>query len=84
MVVNYFSFGTGSLTNLLQKAAVNIIDQADCQHSYGNVLTPNMMCAGYMEGGRDTCLVRCSRTFYRETKGILGPFALYKDFPFLL
>ncbi|XP_040897014.1 transmembrane protease serine 9 [Toxotes jaculatrix] len=46
----------GSLTNLLQKAAVNIIDQADCQQSYGNVLTPNMMCAGYMEGGRDTCL----------------------------
>ncbi|KAG7513804.1 hypothetical protein JOB18_017059 [Solea senegalensis] len=46
----------GSLTNLLQKAAVNIIDQAGCQQSYGNVLTPNMMCAGYMEGGRDTCL----------------------------
>ncbi|XP_075878939.1 transmembrane protease serine 9 isoform X2 [Nelusetta ayraudi] len=46
----------GSLTNLLQKAAVNVIDQADCQHSYGNVLTPNMMCAGSMEGGRDTCL----------------------------
>ncbi|TMS20546.1 Transmembrane protease serine 9 [Larimichthys crocea] len=46
----------GSLTNLLQKAAVNIIDDADCQQSYGNVLTPSMMCAGYMEGGRDTCL----------------------------
>lgn len=48
---------TGSLTNLLQKAAVSIIDQADCQQSYGNVLTPNMMCAGHMEGGRDTCMV---------------------------
>uniref|UniRef100_A0A3Q3XNB7 Peptidase S1 domain-containing protein n=1 Tax=Mola mola TaxID=94237 RepID=A0A3Q3XNB7_MOLML len=46
----------GSLTNLLQKAAVNIIDQADCQQAYANVLTPNMMCAGHMEGGRDTCL----------------------------
>ncbi|XP_062419605.1 transmembrane protease serine 9 [Pungitius pungitius] len=46
----------GSLTNLLQKAAVSIIDQADCQRSYGNVLTPNMMCAGHMEGGRDTCM----------------------------
>ncbi|XP_041648263.1 transmembrane protease serine 9 [Cheilinus undulatus] len=46
----------GSLTNLLQKAAVSIIEQADCQQSYGNVLTSNMMCAGYMEGGRDTCL----------------------------
>ncbi|KAM8745376.1 transmembrane protease serine 9 [Acanthopagrus schlegelii] len=46
----------GSLTNLLQKAAVNLIDQADCQQSYGDVLTTSMMCAGYMEGGRDTCL----------------------------
>ncbi|XP_026161271.1 transmembrane protease serine 9 [Mastacembelus armatus] len=46
----------GSLTNLLQKAAVNVIDQADCQQAYGKLLTPNMMCAGYMEGGRDTCL----------------------------
>ncbi|KAK2835506.1 hypothetical protein Q5P01_015990 [Channa striata] len=46
----------GSLTNLLQKAPVKIIDQTDCQQSYGDVLTTNMMCAGYMEGGRDTCL----------------------------
>ncbi|MED6234741.1 hypothetical protein ATANTOWER_031583 [Ataeniobius toweri] len=46
----------GSLTNLLQKAAVNIIEQEDCQLSYGNGLTPNMMCAGLMEGGRDACL----------------------------
>ncbi|XP_005746853.1 transmembrane protease serine 9 [Pundamilia nyererei] len=46
----------GSLTNLLQKAAVNIIDQTDCQQSYGSVLTSNMMCAGFMAGGRDTCL----------------------------
>lgn len=55
---------TGSLTNLLQKAAVNLIDQADCQQSYGDVLTTTMMCAGYMEGGRDTCLVRRRTTFH--------------------
>uniref|UniRef100_A0A8C5I4Z6 Peptidase S1 domain-containing protein n=1 Tax=Gouania willdenowi TaxID=441366 RepID=A0A8C5I4Z6_GOUWI len=46
----------GSLTNLLQKAAVNIIAQDDCQHSYGKALSANMMCAGFMEGGKDTCL----------------------------
>uniref|UniRef100_A0A8C3B392 Transmembrane serine protease 9 n=2 Tax=Cyclopterus lumpus TaxID=8103 RepID=A0A8C3B392_CYCLU len=46
----------GSLTNLLQKAAVNIIDQPSCQQSYENLLTPHMMCAGSMGGGRDTCL----------------------------
>lgn len=50
-------FVSGSLTNLLQKAAVSLIEQADCQRSYGDVLTPHMMCAGYMEGGKDTCLV---------------------------
>lgn len=50
-------FVSGSLTNLLQKAAVSLIDQAACQRSYGDVLTPHMMCAGYMEGGKDTCLV---------------------------
>ncbi|XP_023809895.1 transmembrane protease serine 9 [Oryzias latipes] len=46
----------GSLANLLQKAEVKIIEQADCQLSYGDALTQNMMCAGLMEGGRDTCL----------------------------
>lgn len=64
--------GPGSLTNLLQKAAVNVIDQADCQHSYGNTLTPNMMCAGSMEGGRDTCLVRVrvNLTIYLVIRGL--------------
>ncbi|XP_061594296.1 transmembrane protease serine 9 [Cololabis saira] len=46
----------GSLTNLLQKASVSIIDQEHCQQSYGNMLSPNMMCAGFMKGGTDTCL----------------------------
>uniref|UniRef100_A0A3Q3L357 Peptidase S1 domain-containing protein n=1 Tax=Mastacembelus armatus TaxID=205130 RepID=A0A3Q3L357_9TELE len=67
----------GSLTNLLQKAAVNVIDQADCQQAYGKLLTPNMMCAGYMEGGRDTCLVRLnsvSKTFLMMEKNLLVAF----------
>ncbi|KAJ3598877.1 hypothetical protein NHX12_032840 [Muraenolepis orangiensis] len=46
----------GSLTNLLQKAAVNIIEGADCLKSYSSGLTRSMMCAGLTEGGRDTCL----------------------------
>lgn len=45
------------MTNLLQKAAVSLIDQDHCWRSYGDALTPHMMCAGYMQGGRDTCLV---------------------------
>uniref|UniRef100_A0A3Q3JN61 Transmembrane serine protease 9 n=1 Tax=Monopterus albus TaxID=43700 RepID=A0A3Q3JN61_MONAL len=55
-IAGWGSMKEGSLTNLLQNAAVKIIDQADCQRPYRDALTPNMMCAGYMEGGRDTCL----------------------------
>ncbi|XP_048832957.1 transmembrane protease serine 9 [Brienomyrus brachyistius] len=46
----------GSLTTLLQKAQVGVIEQPDCQQVYGRGLTPNMMCAGFMEGGSDTCM----------------------------
>ncbi|XP_073699520.1 transmembrane protease serine 9 [Garra rufa] len=46
----------GMITNLLQKAQVSIIDQLDCQQAYGAELTNNMMCAGSMDGDRDTCL----------------------------
>uniref|UniRef100_W5L8P0 Transmembrane serine protease 9 n=1 Tax=Astyanax mexicanus TaxID=7994 RepID=W5L8P0_ASTMX len=44
------------LTTLLQKAKVSIIDQSDCLPSYSGRLTANMVCAGSMEGGKDTCL----------------------------
>ncbi|XP_062869439.1 transmembrane protease serine 9 [Trichomycterus rosablanca] len=46
----------GKLTSQLQKAQVGIIEQSDCQKSYGRRLTANMMCAGSMGGGIDTCL----------------------------
>ncbi|XP_065100608.1 transmembrane protease serine 9 [Paramisgurnus dabryanus] len=46
----------GTVTNLLQKAQVNVIDQMDCQQAYGTQLTNNMMCAGSMEEVRDTCM----------------------------
>ncbi|XP_059425230.1 transmembrane protease serine 9-like [Carassius carassius] len=46
----------GMITNLLQKAQVNVIEKLDCQQAYGAELTNNMMCAGSMEGDKDTCL----------------------------
>ncbi|KAI7791024.1 transmembrane protease serine 9 [Triplophysa rosa] len=46
----------GMLTTLLQKALVGVIDHSDCQTAYGAKLTNNMMCAGSMEGARDTCM----------------------------
>lgn len=55
----------GMITNLLQKAQVNVIDKLDCQQAYGAELTNSMMCAGSMEGDKDTCLVSfCSIFFF--------------------
>ncbi|XP_058019743.1 transmembrane protease serine 9 [Ahaetulla prasina] len=41
---------------LLQKATVELLDQALCGNLYGSsVLTDRMMCAGYLEGKVDSC-----------------------------
>ncbi|XP_061448592.1 transmembrane protease serine 13 isoform X2 [Rhineura floridana] len=41
----------------LREAEVKIIDYRLCnsQHVYDSYLTPRMMCAGYLRGGRDSC-----------------------------
>lgn len=44
----------------LREAEVGLIDYKICNSSsvYQGELTPRMMCAGYMQGGRDSCQVR--------------------------
>ncbi|KAJ8374608.1 hypothetical protein SKAU_G00051880 [Synaphobranchus kaupii] len=46
----------GTLTSLLQKAPVSIMEQPECQQAYGSGLMPSMVCAGSTEGGKDTCM----------------------------
>ncbi|CAH1794672.1 unnamed protein product [Owenia fusiformis] len=39
----------------LQGADVPLINQTLCNSLYGNTITDRMMCAGYLEGGTDSC-----------------------------
>ena len=39
----------------LMEVLVPLVDSALCNLSYGDTITENMLCAGYMEGGKDSC-----------------------------
>ncbi|XP_041648328.1 transmembrane protease serine 3-like [Cheilinus undulatus] len=47
----------GFVTDELRQAQVRLISQSDCSRSsvYGSSLTPQMMCAGSLDGGVDSC-----------------------------
>uniref|UniRef100_A0A8C8ZR07 Transmembrane protease serine n=1 Tax=Prolemur simus TaxID=1328070 RepID=A0A8C8ZR07_PROSS len=47
----------GTSPNILQKGLVKIIDNKICnsREAYGGVITPGMLCAGYLEGRVDAC-----------------------------
>ncbi|XP_071388879.1 trypsin-like [Centroberyx affinis] len=39
----------------LQCLDVPIVDEVDCENAYPGMITRRMVCAGYMDGGRDAC-----------------------------
>ncbi|XP_006874880.1 PREDICTED: transmembrane protease serine 11E-like [Chrysochloris asiatica] len=47
----------GTSPNILQKGLVKIIDNKTCNNNmvYGGVITPGMLCAGFLEGRVDAC-----------------------------
>ncbi|OBS82086.1 hypothetical protein A6R68_23924, partial [Neotoma lepida] len=47
----------GESPNILQKGRVKIIDSKTCNsgRAYGGVITPGMLCAGFLEGRVDAC-----------------------------
>lgn len=47
--------------DILQRAWVGIVDQKACSTLYNFSLTDRMVCAGFLEGGVDSCQVRGDR-----------------------
>ncbi|XP_038163526.1 transmembrane protease serine 6 isoform X2 [Cyprinodon tularosa] len=45
----------GSASNVLQKVDVRLVSEEACIRSYGYIVTPRMLCAGYRSGGKDAC-----------------------------
>ncbi|KAK5873352.1 hypothetical protein PBY51_018400 [Eleginops maclovinus] len=45
----------GSASNVLQKVDVRLVSEEACIRSYGQLVTPRMLCAGYRYGDKDAC-----------------------------
>ncbi|XP_041838233.1 transmembrane protease serine 6 [Melanotaenia boesemani] len=45
----------GGASNMLQKVDVRLVSEEDCVRSYGHLVTPRMLCAGYRSGEKDAC-----------------------------
>lgn len=48
----------GNLSEQLNKVNVPIFDYDQCKNIFGDKLSDQMICAGYVEGGKDSCWVR--------------------------
>uniref|UniRef100_A0A8C6Y641 Peptidase S1 domain-containing protein n=1 Tax=Naja naja TaxID=35670 RepID=A0A8C6Y641_NAJNA len=53
---NTLSSGT-HFPDLLQCLSIPVLSQSQCNKAYPGKITNNMFCAGYMEGGKDSCQV---------------------------
>ncbi|XP_048056798.1 transmembrane protease serine 6 isoform X2 [Megalobrama amblycephala] len=45
----------GAVSDVLQKVDVRLVSEDACVRSYGYLITPRMICAGYRSGGKDAC-----------------------------
>nr|XP_021332645.1 LOW QUALITY PROTEIN: transmembrane protease serine 6 [Danio rerio] len=45
----------GAVSDVLQKVDVRLVSEDACVRSYGYLISPRMICAGYRSGGKDAC-----------------------------
>jgi trypsin len=51
----YLKEGAWRLSDILQKVTVPLVSTEDCNKSYDGDITERMICAGLVEGGKDSC-----------------------------
>lgn len=56
----------------LQCLDVPILEEEKCEMAYPGMLTRRMVCAGYMDGGRDVCNIRTVYVTF-----LMSPFAIF-------
>uniref|UniRef100_A0A3Q2ZR90 MBL associated serine protease 1 n=1 Tax=Kryptolebias marmoratus TaxID=37003 RepID=A0A3Q2ZR90_KRYMA len=75
------TYDLGVTSDLLQYVKLPVVSQDECQASYASRsisynITNNMFCAGFFEGGRDTCLGDSGGAFVMEVRQRWAVFGL--------
>lgn len=71
---------SGQASNILQKVDVRLVSEDACIRSYGHLVTPRMLCAGYRNGEKDACQVYEKQTPLLVFRSMIGD----KHYVFLL
>lgn len=64
--------------NILRAVNLPIVNQDYCNSQYGGRITPQMICAGFQEGGKDTCFgdsggpLTCQQNGEKQLVGIVS------------
>lgn len=57
LFLHLFPLLTANYPELLQCLNAPVLSQAKCEAAYPSQITDNMFCAGFLEGGKDSCQV---------------------------
>lgn len=60
---------SGGLSNQLRAVNVSLMDDAACKSFYGQRIVDKMVCAGYVQGGRDACQGDSGGPLVKKVKG---------------